>query len=39
MWDPDDRLVGWYSLTQECLDCGALSTAPTPIDDEGTDCD
>jgi len=38
MWDQDSRLVGWYDLRQECVECGTITTAPTPIDDEGMDC-
>jgi hypothetical protein len=38
MWDEETREVGWYDLEQSCFDCGALLTAPTPIDDEGMDC-
>ncbi len=34
MWDEAERDVGWYDLTQICKDCGAMSTAPTPIDEE-----
>lgn len=33
MWD-EDRTVGWYDLTQQCKECGSISTAPTPIDGE-----
>lgn len=32
MWDKEDRTVGWYDLRQKCKECGAESTAPTPID-------
>jgi rRNA maturation protein Nop10 len=32
MWDEETREVGWYDLKQECKECGAISTAPTPID-------
>jgi len=34
MWDEETRAVGWYGLTQECIECGTTTTAPTPIDDE-----
>jgi len=34
MWDPETRLVGWYNLTQKCTECGTITTAPTPIDEE-----
>jgi rRNA maturation protein Nop10 len=34
MWDKEERAVGWYDLRQKCKDCGAISTAPTPIDGE-----
>ena len=37
MWDEETRSVGWYELRQECLQCGSITTAPTPID-EGMDC-
>lgn len=32
MWDTETREVGWYDLRQRCKECGAESTAPTPID-------
>jgi rRNA maturation protein Nop10 len=32
MWDKETREVGWYDLRQKCKECGAESTAPTPID-------
>jgi hypothetical protein len=32
MWDDEDRTIAWYDLQQKCKDCGAISTAPTPID-------
>ena len=32
MWDEETRAVGWYDLKQQCIGCGAYSTAPTPID-------
>ena len=32
MWDEETRSVGWYDLTQQCIDCGTLTTAPTEID-------
>ena len=38
MWDEETRSVGWYDLSQRCIECGSLSTAPTPIDKE-LDCD
>lgn len=34
MWDELDRTVAWYDLKQVCKDCGTVSQAPTPIDDE-----
>lgn len=34
MWDEETRAVGWYDLKQTCFDCGAIATAPTPIDEE-----
>lgn len=37
MWDNDSRSVGWYDLRQKCKECGAFSTAPTPIDER--DCE
>jgi rRNA maturation protein Nop10 len=37
MWDQETRAVGWYDLRQECIECGTITTAPTPID-EGFDC-
>lgn len=37
MWDEETRAVGWYGLTQECIECGTTTTAPTPIDDENDD--
>jgi hypothetical protein len=36
MWDEETRAVGWYDLTQECIECGTVTTAPTEID--GEDC-
>ena len=33
MWDTETRAVGWYDLKQTCIVCGAISTAPTPIDE------
>jgi hypothetical protein len=38
MWDEESREVSWYDLRQECKECGAISTAPTPIDgmEDGT---
>lgn len=38
MWDEQTRAVGWYDLRQECAMCGAISTAPTEIDEE-LDCE
>ena len=32
MWDDETREVSWYDLRQECKECKAISTAPTPID-------
>jgi hypothetical protein len=32
MWDDEMREVSWYDLRQQCKECGAISTAPTPID-------
>ena len=32
MWDDEERSIAWYDLLQVCKDCGAQSTAPTPID-------
>ena len=34
MWDNESREVSWYDLRQECKECGAFATAPTPIDEE-----
>jgi hypothetical protein len=34
MWDIEERDVGWYDLRQTCVVCGAIATAPTPIDEE-----
>lgn len=34
MWDKETREVGWYDLRQTCKECGTISTAPTPIDEE-----
>jgi hypothetical protein len=34
MWDDEERTVAWYDLRQVCKDCGTVSTAPTPIDEE-----
>jgi hypothetical protein len=33
MWSEKTREVGWYDLKQTCVECGSLSTAPTPIDE------
>lgn len=33
MWDEETRSVGWYDLRQTCKSCGAISKAPTPIDE------
>ena len=32
MWDDETREVSWYDLRQECKECKAISTAPTPMD-------
>ena len=32
MFDPHERLPGAYVLDSQCAECGALVTAPTPID-------
>jgi len=32
MWDEQTRELSWYDLAQECVDCGIITTAPTPID-------
>jgi len=32
-WDEETRLVGWYDLVQKCIECGTITTAPTPIDE------
>jgi hypothetical protein len=34
MWDTEERSVSWYDLRQTCVVCGAIATAPTPIDEE-----
>jgi hypothetical protein len=34
MWDDYERTVAWYDLRQVCKDCGTVSTAPTPIDED-----
>jgi hypothetical protein len=34
MWDADTREIGWYDTRQKCKECGSISTAPTPIDEE-----
>ena len=31
-FDPFTYMIGTYHLDMECLACGALCTAPTPID-------
>ena len=31
-FDPDTYEIAFYALDAECDDCGALVTAPTPID-------
>lgn len=31
--------ICFYFLDGECVDCGSLVTLPTPIDDQGMDCD
>lgn len=33
MWEEETREVGWYDLKQTCIECGSISTAPTPIDE------
>ena len=38
MWDEESREVSWYDLRQECKECGAISTAPTPIDWKDSQC-
>jgi hypothetical protein len=30
----EEGTVVWYLLDAECYECGALLTAPTPIDDD-----
>lgn len=37
MWDQEDRTIGWYDLTQTCVECGAIATAPTEIDKDEED--
>jgi hypothetical protein len=32
MFDPDEYTVAMYALDMECMACGALLTAPTPLD-------
>lgn len=32
----EDGEVVFYLLDMECLNCGALATAPTPIDDKAS---
>lgn len=32
MWDDETRELAWYDLRQECKECKAISTAPTPMD-------
>lgn len=32
MFDPEDYTIGMYATTMECMGCGALLTAPTPLD-------
>lgn len=32
MFDPDTYEIGMYHLDIECMGCGALLTAPTPLD-------
>lgn len=31
-WDPETYTLGMYALDMECMGCGALLTAPTPLD-------
>ena len=37
MWEQDTREIGWYDLKQTCIECGSVSTAPTPIDEMSTE--
>jgi hypothetical protein len=32
-WSESTRAVAWYDLKQTCIECGSVSTAPTPIDE------
>lgn len=32
MFDSDSYEIGMYHLDMECMGCGALLTAPTPLD-------
>jgi len=34
IWDQETKEVGMYMLDQECVECGTITTAPTPIDEE-----
>jgi len=34
-FDPDTYTIGMYHLDIQCNSCGALATAPTPIDNPG----
>lgn len=31
-FDPETYTVGMYHLDMQCVECGALCTAPTPLD-------
>lgn len=32
-WSEATREIAWYDLKQTCIECGSVSTAPTPIDE------
>lgn len=39
VFDPDTYTIGMYHLDMQCNECGALATAPTPLDnpEKGSD--
>lgn len=38
-FDPETYTIGMYHLDIQCNECGALATAPTPLDIPGGDPD
>jgi len=37
VFDPDTYTIGMYQLDMQCNECGALATAPTPLDNPEKD--